>query len=131
MPVDVVASALLEAVTSGEPVLHIAAPRAVPWATLFAPIAARLALPLVPWADWLARVEQSAERAGAGTGEHDAAHSLLAFFRSERMGGASIAMSTERAVKCSTALASARPLEAGDALLWVEFWARVGYITVP
>ena len=127
---DVVAAALQEMATSGEPVLHLVAPRPVPWDTLFRPIAARLGLPLVPYADWLGRVERSAADARAqanGSGAHDSAHSLLEFFRNE---GMHFSLSTDRAVRCSRALADARPLGPEDAERWLEFWGKVEYMKV-
>ena len=121
VPVDVVASALLEMTGCDEPVLHIVSPRPVRWDTVVRPIAARLGLRLVPYAEWLTRVEESA----ANAHEHDAAHNLLAFFRDE---GMRLAVSTEKAVRCSTALASMRPLRAEDGEKWVEFWRSIGFL---
>ncbi|KAI0743085.1 acetyl-CoA synthetase-like protein [Daedaleopsis nitida] len=134
LAVDVVAAALQDfvAAPAREPALHLVSPRPVPWDAVFLPIAERLALPAVPYAEWVARLEASAAaaRAGAGVEGHDAAHNLIAFFKSEGMGGAAVPLSTERAVRASKALAGARPIGKEDALRYVEFWAKVGHLKV-
>ena len=112
-----------------EPVFHLIAPRTVPWDTIFHPIAERLGLQVAPYADWLVHVKQSAEdaRQGADAGKHDAAHSLLDFFSGA---GVDVELSTEKAVRVSKALTELEPLSAEDAMRYVEFWGKVGYIRV-
>ncbi|KAL1943361.1 hypothetical protein VTO73DRAFT_4436 [Trametes versicolor] len=129
--VDVVASALQDMVDSGERSLHLVSPKPVQWNTIFVPIAERLGLPTVPYAEWTAKLEHSATvaaQAGPGVGQHDAAHNLLGFFKSEGMGGAAVPLSTEKAVRASKSLANARPIGAEDAVKYVEYWAKVGHI---
>lgn len=129
--VDVVASALQDMVDSGERSLHLVSPKPVQWNTIFVPIAERLGLPTVPYAEWTAKLEHSATvaaQAGPGVGQHDAAHNLLGFFKSEGMGGAAVPLSTEKAVRASKSLANARPIGGEDAVKYVEYWAKVGHI---
>ncbi|KAL6303205.1 male sterility protein-domain-containing protein, partial [Sparassis latifolia] len=59
LPVDIVTSALLDMVSSKivEPVLNLVHPRPVTWDSLFAPAAANLGVPLVPYSEWLGRLE--------------------------------------------------------------------------
>ena len=119
-------------VDSGEGALHLVAPRAVPWDAVFLPMAERLGLPVVPYEEWVARLEKSAAdaRARAGVEQHDAAHNLVDFFKSTGMGGAEIVLSTDKAVKASKALASVRPIGREDALRYVQFWEKVGHLNV-
>lgn len=118
-------------VDSGERSLHLVSPKPVQWNTIFVPIAERLGLPTVPYAEWTAKLEHSATvaaQAGPGVGQHDAAHNLLGFFKSEGMGGAAVPLSTEKAVRASKSLANARPIGGEDAVKYVEYWAKVGHI---
>ena len=117
-------------VDSGEGALHLVAPRAVPWDAVFLPMAERLGLPVVPYDEWVARLEKSAAdaRAKGGVEGHDSAHNLISFFKAEGMGGAAVPLSTEKAVRCSKALATARPIGREDAIKYVEFWAKVGHL---
>ncbi|KAI0350560.1 acetyl-CoA synthetase-like protein [Trametes cingulata] len=128
--VDVVAAALQDMVDSNKRALHLVSPAPVQWNTVFVPIAEHLGLPTVPYAEWLAKLEQSAAAAsaGPGVGQHDAAHNLLGFFKSEGMGGAAVPLSTERAVRCSKSLANVRPIGREDALNYVKFWQKVGHV---
>ncbi|KAI9058660.1 acetyl-CoA synthetase-like protein [Trametes sanguinea] len=128
--VDVMASTLQEMVTSGELALHLVSPKPVPWSTVFGPIAERLNLPTVPYAEWLKKLEHSAAVANAGPGvaHHESAHNLVDFFKSEGMGGAGVQLSTDKAVRCSKSLSSVRPIDRGDALRYVQYWAKVGHV---
>lgn len=128
--VDVVAQTLQEMIYSDELALHVVSPRPVPWNAVFLPIAERLGLPTLPYDEWVAKLEQSAASANKGPGVegHEAAHNLIAFFKSEGMGGAAVPLSTEKAVIASKALADARPIGKQDALNYVEFWAKVGHL---
>ena len=118
-------------VDSDERVLHLVSPYPVPWNNIFLPIAERLGVPAVPYAEWLARLEQSAA-AAAGTRpsaeQHDAAHNLIDFFKTAGMGGSKGPLSTEKAVRCSRALAEVRPIGREDAVNYVEFWGKVGHL---
>ena len=128
--VDVVASTLQDMVDSNERALHLVAPRPVPWNDVFLPIAKWLGVPAVPYSEWLARLEKSAAAASAkpSVEQHDSAHNLISFFKAEGMGGAAVPLSTEKAVRCSKALATARPIGREDAIKYVEFWAKVGHL---
>ncbi|RPD77318.1 acetyl-CoA synthetase-like protein [Lentinus tigrinus ALCF2SS1-7] len=135
VPVDVVASTLqdMAMVETDERALHLVSPEPVPWNSVFIPIAERLGVPAVPYAEWLARLENSAVVASEcpGVAQHDSAHNLISFFKHEGMGGASIPLSLEKALRCSKALADAQPIGREDALRYVEFWENVGYVKPP
>ncbi|OSD00720.1 acetyl-CoA synthetase-like protein [Trametes coccinea BRFM310] len=128
--VDVVAAALQDMVSGGKGALHLVSPKPVPWNSVFVPIAEELNLPTVPYSEWLEKLEKSAAAAssGPGVGQHDSAHNLLGFFKSEGMGGAAVPLSTEKAVRVSKSLAGVRPIGREDALNYVRFWQKVGYL---
>ncbi|KAI1791373.1 acetyl-CoA synthetase-like protein [Ganoderma leucocontextum] len=130
--VDVVAAALQEMVDSNERALHVVSPRPVPWNTVFLPIGEYLGVPAVPYEEWVARLEESARAASAlpGVQKHDAAHNLIGFFKSEGMGGAAVALSTDKAVRASKTLAGVRPIGREDALNYVRFWEQVGHLDI-
>ena len=117
-------------VTSNQRALHLVSPKPVPWDAVFVPMAERLSLPVVPYEEWVARLEASAAdaRAKGGVEGHDSAHNLIHFFKSEGMGGAAVPLSTDKAVRSSKTLADARALGRSDAVRFVEFWAKVGHI---
>ncbi|RPD63441.1 hypothetical protein L227DRAFT_599105 [Lentinus tigrinus ALCF2SS1-6] len=130
--VDVVASTLqdMAMIETVERALHLVSPKPVPWNSVFIPIAERLGVPVVPYAEWLARLEKSAVVASEcpGVAQHDSAHNLISFFKHEGMGGASIPLNLEKALRCSKALADVQPIGREDALRYVEFWENVGYV---
>ncbi|GBE89735.1 acetyl-CoA synthetase-like protein [Sparassis crispa] len=137
LPVDITASAILDMVGSKtvEPVLNLVHPRPVPWDSLFAPAAARLSLPLVPYAEWLARLEAAAaaaKTAGKNSSsrevqQQDTAVTLLEFFRRGNFDGR-IRLSTEKAQRCSATLAEFRQLNKEDMLKTLEYWAKAGIL---
>ena len=110
--------------------LHLVSPKPVPWNAVFLPIADRLGVPAVPYEEWLERLKKAAATASArpGVEEHEAAYNLLPFFSTAGMGGSKGPLSTEKAVRCSKALAGLRPLGKEDALHYVEFWGKVGHL---
>ena len=117
-------------VDSNERALHLISPKPVPWDAVFVPMAQRLALPVVPYTEWVARLEASAADAcaKAGVEGHDAAHNLIHFFKGETISGATVSLSTDRAVRVSKTLREARPLSKEDAVRFVEFWGKVGHL---
>jgi hypothetical protein len=125
VPVDIVAAALIEMASSNEPVFNLSAPLSVPWHAIFGAFSRRLGLPLVPYAEWVARVSAAAE---ANTADEDVpAFALLDFFRAAKF-GEDVKMSTARAAAVSHALAEMRSLGEEDALKYLEFWKSVGHV---
>lgn len=57
LPVDVAAVILVEFMASSAQVLHLSSPRPVAWSEVFSHFATTLGLPLVPYADWITRLE--------------------------------------------------------------------------
>ena len=127
--------------------LHLVHPRPVPFRTLVAPIAAALAVPLVPYASWLRALEASlAPQAAHADSEHEVdamranpALRLLDFFRAqtaeaegrvpegkEPMGV--VRLATDVGERTSAELARLPPLDAKTSMAWVAAWRRSGFL---
>ncbi|KAI0327462.1 NAD(P)-binding protein, partial [Cubamyces sp. BRFM 1775] len=130
------AKAFAEMRHSHGPVLHLVHPRPIPWSDIIAPIASQLNVPLVPFAEWLAKLQKSAE---ADTGlsvelmEKNPALRLLAFFTNvvlsperEPMGG--VYLSTQRSTAASSTLARLTALNEGCVKRWLDEWKKSGFL---
>ncbi|KAF9505928.1 hypothetical protein BS47DRAFT_1322053 [Hydnum rufescens UP504] len=145
LPLHVAARAIIDFRNSQAQTVHLAHPSPVPWTDLFSPIAASLGVPLVPYADWLARLE--ADLADTSRSEVEAATNnpalrLISMFRPFQQGSVTTGgreamgvarLQTTEAVKASPALRSENlaPLGARDALAWVRFWKSAGLLKSP
>ncbi|KAI0651021.1 acetyl-CoA synthetase-like protein [Trametes meyenii] len=129
VPIDVAATALLEMLHSGVPVLHLTSPKPISWNTVFAPLAEQLDATLVSSAEWLAKLRQSAQDAqkGPNADGHDSAHNLVPFFEAA-LSAKEVKFDTQKAVEASGALANICPLDGEDAKKWVRFWKSVGFL---
>ena len=72
LPADEAARALLEMRNAAAPFLHLVHPRPTAWHTLMAPVAEIYGLQSVPFAQWVALLEQS----GRGLGEREEGDTL-------------------------------------------------------
>lgn len=120
-------------------ILHLAHPRPVPWSTIITPIARSLNLPLVPYAEWVTRLQKSGENLDA-KGEVDMmkvnpALRILDFFSrtmlAEERGGEGgremmgmPELSLRKAVEVAPALNEKNLPQLGekDALSWLGYW---------
>ncbi|KAH9856141.1 acetyl-CoA synthetase-like protein [Lenzites betulinus] len=131
VPVCVAASALLEMLYSGEPILHLSAPHPVSWNTVFTAVAEHIGVSLVPSSEWLSKLREAAKAGGAGSGPtvdgHDSAQSLLPFFETA-MSVKEGQFDTTGAVKVSKTLAGSQLLGKEDAVKWVQFWQGSGFL---
>ncbi|KAI0673258.1 acetyl-CoA synthetase-like protein [Trametes maxima] len=129
VPIDIAATALLEMISSGEPVLHLTSPKPVSWNTVFAPLAEQLGATLVPSTKWLAKLRLSAldARKGPNADGHDSAHNLVPFFEAV-LSMKELKFDTQKAVKTSGTLANISPLDGEDAKKWVQFWKSIGFL---
>ena len=104
------------------------------WSVIAAALASELGVPLVPYNEWLSRLE-----ATANTATHKiSALRLLGFFRHiEKQIDANAAsfeafglplLDNSRAVSLSSSLSEAEPLSGHDARAWVAYWKGVGFI---
>ena len=134
------ATATIEMRDSPAEVLNLAHPRAANWDELFKPISKELGVPMVPYNDWLAKLDESLLKA---TNEVDAvkenpALRLIQFFRTNgadkvpagREAGGFPIMSTDVAMQVAESLTEPKlpVLGDNDALQWVNYWKSVGYL---
>ena len=119
--------------------LHLVHPRPVAWHSIFAAFARELDLQLVPWVEWLAKLEASAKEPEAA--ERNPAVMLLPFYRA----GSSIAVKGKEAPGTMPLLSMDGALEASETLRilgaqdnavqedvkkWIAFWRKCGLLTV-
>ncbi|KZT61208.1 acetyl-CoA synthetase-like protein [Calocera cornea HHB12733] len=153
--VDEAAQAIVQAmshpaaVQDGEATyLHLVHPRPVAWDTLLAPLAKAVGCALVPYREWLERVEEAARDPTPVQVQENPATKLLAFFRSvgaaeERRvpsfgpgegEGAGADRPREAmglpdlAVRRSAGLGGMRELGEGDVRAWVGYWRAKGLL---
>ncbi|KAF8879343.1 acetyl-CoA synthetase-like protein [Mucidula mucida] len=134
LPLDVAANAILELCHSIEEIdtAHLVHPRPRMSSEIFEVIGERLNLPLVPYGDWLSKLEARSLQAD---GEDVPALKLLDFFR------AGLAKEFEGyeafgipLLECEVAKASsvhvrhAKPITSEDVSAWLGYWTRVGFL---
>ncbi|KAF8320368.1 acetyl-CoA synthetase-like protein [Clavulina sp. PMI_390] len=151
IPVDVAATAVLDAALTETPqsVLHIYHPRPISWKKILEEAATALpsvsakgsALPLIPFPEWLARLEEKK----AGDFEKIPALKLLSFYHtfaagdatnralrpksaSEREAFGLVKLSTKKMCRVSPTLAGLEPLKAEDVHSWVGYWGSIGFL---
>ncbi|KAJ7185924.1 hypothetical protein C8R46DRAFT_388493 [Mycena filopes] len=137
IPVHVAAAALVDFLNSDSPsarILHLINPQPVPWSSLANTVVEDLGkIPLVPYAQWLSRVEEATKLPENAKGFR--AGRLLDFFRSlaekdldtEAFGFHKLDMSN--ALDCSPSLRSTDcRLGARDVKGWMDYWRSVGLI---
>ncbi|TCD61585.1 hypothetical protein EIP91_008188 [Steccherinum ochraceum] len=144
IPSYAVASAMIEMRNSAFMIHHLEHPRAVHWNSLMQPIGQALHLPLVPYPDWLARLERSAHAIKTPADVEEAkrenpAWSLIALFRRANtdrsktpwrraVGQAVFDMSHSLAVAPSLSQENLPALNGDDALKWLYFWRKAGIL---
>ncbi|KAJ7655842.1 hypothetical protein DFH06DRAFT_992336 [Mycena polygramma] len=134
IPVHTAAAAIVDFLDAPETkLLHLIHPRSVPWSNIASAIANDLGVPLVPYADWLTRLENAAK-----TEKAFRAPRLLGFFQSasrhtseeyDAFGFPKLDMSN--ALKASETLrrSATSPtywLGGGDVEKWMGYWQSVG-----
>ena len=129
VPVDIAASTLLEVLRSDEGIVHLTSPRPVAWNDIFEPIAASLGVPLVSGGEWVKRLRADAARSESQARGHESAHQLIAFFE-QSMGQKEQLFGTEKVVKVSPTLRDMQPIGEADASKWLQFWTKLGFLTV-
>ena len=134
------ARAFVEMRHSLDPIVHLLHPRPVSWHTLLAPIAQELDVPLVPFTEWLSRLEGSVAQGsaeGVKTMGLNAALRLLSLYKArgeivdrtlgvDVMGFATIG--TDKAVRVSESLASLPQLDGETAMRWLVAWRKSGFL---
>jgi hypothetical protein len=144
VPLDVVANMLVEMRNSPEPMLHLAHPNPVPWNAVFTRIASTLNVGLVPYSDWLARLESkrlefeaeaTAKLRSGGNAKRPNAFNLLdvfyrpALIHSDPETEAFLPkVATDVARRVVPSFSSMRQLDDGDVDKWLTYWKSVGLI---
>jgi len=127
--------------------LNIVHPQPIPWVSMISSISSALsaelnteALPLIPFKEWVARLEEKSKTAKDDDLKKIPAVKLLDFFRGIAMnnedfakakdgvfesGGLAI-FQTEKAQEISRTMRSLRQVGNEDAKQWVGYWNRVG-----
>jgi hypothetical protein len=130
---------LVEMRNSSEPMLHLVHPNPVPWNAVFGRIASTLKVDLVPYSDWLARLESNrVEFEGEATkklGKKPSAFNLLdVFYRpavihSDPETEAFLPkVSTEVSRRVVPSFGSMRQLNDDNVDRWLTYWKSIGLI---
>ncbi|KZT01088.1 NAD(P)-binding protein [Laetiporus sulphureus 93-53] len=139
VPFEIAAAALLDfrKASNETHVVHLVHPQPVIWHSLAAVISSELSVPLVPFAEWLAKLEHAA-RSGSTDNmpqQITRAAQLIPFLRSllEAKLTTRLALSwpeveEKRALEASSTLAdpALRRLGADDVKRWIAYWERCG-----
>jgi thioester reductase-like protein len=152
IPVDHAASAIVETLVTSADYIHIVHPRPVPWNDIIRPVSKALNLSLVPYQEWLSRLESSISFQRAENEDEKSKTSpqsalrLLHFFRlglEEGRKSAVVGHETESLgmlpkVTFEKGMASCRTLQriwdsgsqlsSKDARKWIQYWRNVGVI---
>ncbi|KAF8311061.1 acetyl-CoA synthetase-like protein [Clavulina sp. PMI_390] len=139
LPLQTAASAIIDFRKAETGTVHLAHPYPVAWNAVFGPIAQALNVPLIPYNDWLARLEADLKNPAHTEVEAATANPVLRLIDMFRAGfdttEAREAMGvpklqTTQAVKASPALArgTLAPLGKNDALGWLHYWQSKGLL---
>ena len=146
IPADIAAAAILDLrkCTGPTHTVHLAHPRPVSWRSIATFVSGQFSVPLVPYSEWLAKLEEYNARYELGVVAsappdnmpHDLhALRLMSFYRSVagRVGSGPIALGMvnleiKEALKASPTLAAPelKRLTMQDAQMWLAYWRRMG-----
>ena len=135
LPLDTAALALAQMRNAEHPVLHLVHPRGSPWNSFVGPIAKKLHVPLVPYHEWLAAMEQSLrdeQRSEVDTMRKNPALRILDTFRgakfdSNREPLGVIRLDTQKAQQVAPALGLDQ-LQPELAHRWLAAWMSSGFM---
>ncbi|CAL1709603.1 unnamed protein product [Somion occarium] len=144
IPMDSIARAIVDfalAPSALPEVLNIVNPNSVPWNNVFGSVADVLSgtgkpLPLVPFAEWLAKIEAASPNATTKDFEQIPAIKLLSFLRSLSHShvdalaeaGGNPSCSTELSQSLSLAIKDAPQIDRGQVELCLSYWSSRQYI---
>lgn len=139
LPTDDAARALLEMRNADVSFLHLVHPRAAAWHTLMAPVAEAHGLQFVPFARWVALLEQSGRALDADGAVEEvlrrnpALKLLQLFMRMQETDYTARAvgvrgLDTARAQRASPTLRAMAPLTGDHTRRWLAYWRRHGYL---
>ncbi|EKM47999.1 uncharacterized protein PHACADRAFT_203390, partial [Phanerochaete carnosa HHB-10118-sp] len=134
IPIDTVAAAVTELVcsparSSAPGLLNVVHPRPTAWARVFGAVNSALAapLPVVPYTQWLAKLEALAASASGAQLEAVPAAKILPFFRALGA-GPPVAFATHRFQEACVAVRGLVPVGTEHAQAWVAYWRAKGLI---
>lgn len=138
---DSSARAIAEMVGSDVSPLHLLHPRPVSWASIMEPLAKVLGLGIVPFEEWVNRLEKSGEDLTADKEvevmrQNPALKIIGTFIRAklappmcrEAMGIPHLDSTQAQRVSSSLAPERLPELTVSDALRWVEYWKSIGFL---
>ncbi|KAF8905645.1 hypothetical protein CPB85DRAFT_1315335 [Mucidula mucida] len=132
IPLDIAAGALIDFSRAKSTVgtVHLVHPKAQSSKAIFTIIGQELNLPLVPYAEWVRKLE-----ACSASVQDVPALKLLDFFKAgldvQLEGREAIGipeMSCEGAIRCSTRLQRVQPIQSPEVISWLDYWAQIGFI---
>ncbi|RPD79489.1 acetyl-CoA synthetase-like protein [Lentinus tigrinus ALCF2SS1-7] len=122
------ACAMVDMLRSSQRILHLVHPRPVSMRKLVVPIAEELNVNIVPYPEWLSKLEKYSSAGGANEldmlRQHPALR-LLDFFRAMKP---MVEVSTEEAIRASEVLVRVPELGAEDSRQWVAAWRASGFL---
>ncbi|KAK7056358.1 hypothetical protein VNI00_002912 [Paramarasmius palmivorus] len=140
IPVDLAATAIIEARGTMNETIHIVHPRPVTWNSLLTPIAEDLQLPLVPVEEWLTRLEHLNASSNPLYSQKIPALALLDFYRlrmrnvgpqatSESLGMLPV-VASKKGISASTTLSSPDVPQLGVSHVkaWLKYWKQMEFL---
>ena len=125
------ARAIIAMRNSPEPILHLVNPNPVPFQLFLKPLAHALNVPLVPYDEWLSRLQDSLKDTSLSEVEHlkrNPALRLLDYYRSRWSNdGRDMSLDTSKAVKISPSLLD-MPLSPDLIERWLASWRESGFL---
>lgn len=143
IPVHTAATAIIDFCHSEYSLINLVHPCPAKWSTIFSSFASVLNIPIIPYSEWLARLDQSAEDSGGASDADNFRRNpglrLLDWYHSafahDNDGPCADAMGFPK-FDLTNALAASRVLaddslprlDIGDVKLWVDYWKSVGFL---
>ncbi|KAF7330994.1 putative polyketide synthase [Mycena venus] len=139
LPVAVAARAIVDCQASDNSTLHIVHPHPTSWTSVISIVAEDLQLALVPYSEWLVRLQYMAKSAELFAEHHRfGALKLLDFYRMASQASDSAGMieslgllpvvAMGNALRASASLKEALPLGARDVQTWMSYWRSISLI---
>ncbi|KAJ7075616.1 putative aminoadipate reductase [Mycena belliarum] len=131
---ETVARTIIDAALSADRpplTVNVVHPRPVPWDTVMTHMARIAHCELMPFADWVRRLEMRAAHATAEDMKDIPGIKLLDFITTMAATPESTRFSTVKAQTLSSTMRSAGSLDLNDAERWMRYWRAAGFISFP
>jgi len=151
VPIDSAANSILDSVQAGQAIsdygvryVHLVHPKSTKWNEIFRAVSSSLSLPLIPYSEWVARLQDASLKAGgdASVADHIPAIKLIDFFRTafpstpsgsvsegyrpKEALGADLA--TEKTIGVSGTLRDLEQLNEKDVRRWLQYWESHSFL---